>query len=78
VAVDPATGVQEIFAANMHRKSGPASYLGTGGLERPIAVKFNSSGDALYIVDFGILKVDKNKKNHPQIKTGVIWKITRQ
>lgn len=45
--VDPVSGAVEDFAVNRSEKKGPASKLGTGGLERPVAVRFNHRGDAL-------------------------------
>jgi hypothetical protein len=51
--------------------------LKQGGLERPVSVKFDQPGTALYVVDFGILKTDK-EGSHPQANTGMIWKITKQ
>jgi glucose/arabinose dehydrogenase len=76
VRVNTNTGVIEDFAVNRGKFNGPASKFGTGGLERPIAVKFSPDGRSLYVVDFGILKQDK-KGAHPQEKTGVIWRITK-
>lgn len=76
VRVDPTTGVIRDFAVNQGKRSGPASALGNGGLERPVSVKFNMAGDQLYVVDFGIVQTNKNG-TFPQEKTGVIWKITR-
>jgi hypothetical protein len=40
-------------------------------------VKFDPAGTALYVVDFGILQMN-DKTPVPQVKTGVIWKITKQ
>ena len=76
VRVDPRTGIVTEFAANKGKKSGPASGLGGGGLERPIAARFDPSGKALYIVDFGILK-ETSKGTVPAEKTGVLWRVTR-
>jgi glucose/arabinose dehydrogenase len=76
VRVDVNTGVIRDFAVNKGKRNGPASWLKTGGLERPLSVKFDSSGKALYVVDFGILKMTE-KGPYPQEKTGVIWKITK-
>ena len=56
VRVDVQTGVIHEFAANKGKKTGPASATGNGGLERPVAARFDPSGKALYVVDFGILK----------------------
>jgi hypothetical protein len=74
--VDLTTGVIEPFAVNRGKKNGPASKLKTGGLERPVACRFDPSGDALYVVDFGILTMDK-KGPKPGENTGVLWRIVR-
>lgn len=77
VRIDVKTGVIHDFAVNKGTKTGPASGLGTGGFERPVAARFDPSGKALYVVDFGILKETK-KGAQPVQKTGVLWKITRE
>ena len=74
--MDTATGVIETFAANQGKTSGPASRVGGAGLERPVAVKFNPAGDALYVVDFGVMTQSK-KSSHPKKGTGVLWRISR-
>lgn len=76
VRVNVRTGIVHDFAVNRGRENGPASMSGRGGLERPIAVKFSPGADALFIVDFGVLKEDSTG-SHPQQRTGVVWKITR-
>jgi len=76
VRVDVKTGVIRDFAVNAGRKNGPASWLGKGGLERPLAVQFDPSGEALYVADFGIMKMTEAGPQ-PQVNTGVIWKITK-
>ena len=75
VRVDVRTGVIEDFAANRGSENGPASRLGTGGLERPVAARFDPSGAALYVVDFGVMTMDPEP--HPRPGTGVLWRITR-
>jgi hypothetical protein len=45
-------------------------------LERPVAARFDPSGSALYIVDFGVLSMTPGPA--PQKETGVLWKITRE
>jgi hypothetical protein len=45
-------------------------------LERPNAVRFNRAGDALYVVDFGVMTIGKNGPE-PRQGTGVLWRITR-
>lgn len=77
VRVDVKTGVINEFATNKGKISGPASGLGTGGLERPVAARFDQTGKALYIVDFGILK-ETAQGAQPQQRSGVLWRITRE
>ncbi|MDC4226475.1 MAG: hypothetical protein MPW15_20070 [Candidatus Manganitrophus sp.] len=55
VRVDVETGVIDDFAVNKGKTNGPASRIGGGGLERPVAARFNPNGTALYVVDFGVL-----------------------
>jgi glucose/arabinose dehydrogenase len=77
VRVDPETGIQRDFARNRGDSSGPASKLGTQGLERPIAVRFDRSGDALYVVDFGVLQMT-GTGIEARPKTGSLWRITKE
>jgi glucose/arabinose dehydrogenase len=77
VRVDLATSVIEDFARNDGDSSGPASKLGSRGLERPIAVRFDPDGHALYVVDFGVLRMGHDGPD-PQPETGVLWRITRE
>lgn len=74
--VNVKTGVINDFAVNKGHKNGPASWLKKGGLERPLSLHFDQTGDALYIVDFGIMTTSKAGPV-PVPKTGVIWKITK-
>lgn len=77
VHVDVTNGVVYDFAVNRGKENGPASALKHGGLERPIACRFSPNGDALYVLDFGVLTEDAKGKPHPVRNTGVLWKITR-
>jgi glucose/arabinose dehydrogenase len=74
--VDVATGVRHVFAANKGPINGPASKVGGGGLERPITVRFDPAGDALYVLDFGVVTV--GSRAQPRPGTGALWKITRK
>jgi hypothetical protein len=76
VRVDVTTGVSHDFAVNRGDENGPASRLGSGGLERPIAARFDPRGEALYVVDFGVLRMEE-AKSLPDKGTGVLWKISR-
>ncbi|MBD0294448.1 MAG: PQQ-dependent sugar dehydrogenase [Flavisolibacter sp.] len=76
IRVNVNTGVIRDFATNKGKRNGPATWLKRGGLERPVSVKFDPAGKALYITDFGIMKITKEGQQ-PQKGTGVIWKITK-
>lgn len=77
VRVDLTNGVIADFAVNKGKRNGPASWLKAGGMERPIAVKFNPAGDAMYVVDFGIMRMSE-EGSEPVSNTGTVWKITRK
>lgn len=72
VRVDPDTGVSHDFAINRDGE-GPASRVGGRGLERPVSVTFDPDGEALYVVDFGVMLVEEQPV--PMENTGVIWRI---
>jgi glucose/arabinose dehydrogenase len=76
VRVNVKTGIIQDFAVNKGKRNGPASWLRKAGLERPVSAKFDQSGNVLYIVDFGIVRM--TDKPQPQENTGVIWMITKQ
>jgi glucose/arabinose dehydrogenase len=76
VRVDTDTGVINDFAVNKEL-GGPASKAGSKGLERPVAVRFDPQGTALYVVDFGIMLTGDDGP-HPVPGTGVLWRITRE
>jgi glucose/arabinose dehydrogenase len=76
VRVNVNTGRIEDFAVNKGRHNGPASKNENGGLERLVAVRFSPSGDALYVVDFGVM-LETSKNSQPQQNTGVLWRISR-
>jgi glucose/arabinose dehydrogenase len=76
VRVDIANGVVTDFAVNGGTRNGPASLVGGGGLERPIAARFTPDGSALYVVDFGVLGM-RGSRSVPHAGTGVLWRIAR-
>ncbi len=76
IRVDVATGVSEDFAVNRGKSNGPASLLKSGGLERPVAARFDPIGTSLYVVDFGMM-MHHGKGAVPRTDTGVLWRITR-
>ena len=75
VRVDPNTGRVTDFAFNRGGRPGPASKIGGGGLERPLDVQFDRTGEAMYVVDFGVITTPLIP--NPRKRTGVLWKITR-
>jgi sugar lactone lactonase YvrE len=77
VRVNPANGNVEDFAVNRGFHNGPASMLNNGGLERPVAVRFDPSGNALYVVDFGVMTIG-SRGPEPRQGTGVLWRISRR
>lgn len=77
VRVQLETGAVEDFAVNRGRTNGPASLLRSGGLERPIALRFSPDGSALYIVDFGVVTAHKEGIK-PYKGTGAVWRIRRR
>jgi glucose/arabinose dehydrogenase len=76
IRVNVETGVSYDFAVNRGGKNGPASLLQNGGLERPVAARFDPQGTALYVVDFGIVRAGEHGLV-PQVRTGVLWRIRR-
>lgn len=76
VRVHPETGVMEAFATNKGKVNAPASFLNTGGLERPVDARFDKPGTALYVVDFGVMTIEPDGPR-PRPGTGVVWRITR-
>ncbi|MBO9154034.1 PQQ-dependent sugar dehydrogenase [Chitinophaga sp. GCM10012297] len=78
VRVNVNSGSVEDFMSNRGKKTGPASWLGTKGLERPVSVQFDPSGKSLYVVDFGILQMTGDGQSKPVKNTGVLWKITKK
>jgi glucose/arabinose dehydrogenase len=77
VRVEVSNGRIEDFAVNRGKHNGPATKIGGGGLERPVAVRFSPDGQALYVVDFGVL-LETGNSTVPQQQTGVLWRITRE
>lgn len=76
VRVTVSNGVIEDFAVNRAPKEGPGTKVGVAGFERPVAVRFDPNGEALYVVDFGVLRHDAQGA-HPERQTGSVWRIRR-
>lgn len=77
VRVNVETGEVNDFATNEGSYNAPASKLNSGGLERPVDVKFSKDGLSLYIVDFGVMMVKKDGPE-PVQNTGILWRVTRR
>jgi glucose/arabinose dehydrogenase len=72
VTVDVENGTAEPFVTNT--QPGPASALGTGGIERPVDCAFSPDGRTLYVLDFGVVRVEEAGMfsfGH----TGVLWRV---
>jgi glucose/arabinose dehydrogenase len=76
VRVDVKKGVIYDFATNAGDKNGPASKLKHDGLERPVSCRFDPTGTALWVADFGIMTVSEKGPNAVE-KSGVLWRITK-
>jgi glucose/arabinose dehydrogenase len=77
VRVDVKTGTIADFISNKGKENGPASLLKSGGIERPVAVRFDPSGRSMYVVDFG--EVTTTEKGLSPVKgTGMLWRVTRK
>lgn len=75
VRVDADAGRVSDFAVN--RTQGPASKLFHGGFERPSHCAFGPDG-ALYVVDFGEIKIAPEKGGiRMKQGTGALWRIRR-
>lgn len=76
IRVNIETGITNDFALNK-KKNAPASKIKTGGIERPVAVRFSPDGQLLYIVDFGIMRTS-DKGPDPIKGTGVVWRVYKK
>jgi glucose/arabinose dehydrogenase len=77
VRVNVNDGTITDFAVNRAPKEGPGTKVRVPGFERPVSVRFDRDGDALYVIDFGVLRHD-HQGAHPERQTGAIWRIRRQ
>lgn len=76
VRVDLVSGVVRDFAVNDSKHQGSASRRGLRGLERPVSVRFDNDGASLYVVDFGVMKMNDGGAE-PVPRTGALWRISR-
>jgi glucose/arabinose dehydrogenase len=75
IAVDVDQGTAEPFLHN--ETFGPASSQGHGGIERPVDCEFSPDGRTLYVLDFGVVKVDQSGM-FSFAHTGVLWSVTAE
>ncbi|HVK84609.1 MAG TPA: PQQ-dependent sugar dehydrogenase [Kofleriaceae bacterium] len=75
--VNPESGELEFFARNHADEPGPGSKRENHGFERPVAARFDPSGKALYVVDFGVMQMSDRGAN-PIARTGKLWRITKE
>ncbi|WP_219417395.1 PQQ-dependent sugar dehydrogenase [Pseudonocardia nigra] len=75
ISVDTGAGTAEDFVRNA--RPGPASALGTGGIERPVDCTFSPDGRSLYVLDFGVARVEETTMMS-FARTGVLWRVTRR
>ncbi|MFZ5825160.1 MAG: PQQ-dependent sugar dehydrogenase [Bacillota bacterium] len=74
VRVHPRTGKVETVLAN--RRKGPQSWDRSGGLERPVALRWGPDGD-LWVLDYGRIQVTR-KGPWVVPQTGVLWRVSRR
>jgi glucose/arabinose dehydrogenase len=81
VRIDPATKTAQPFLSNLKRGPAGQEYVETAGPRHPVEAKFSINGDALYVVDIGVIGFELAGAGpfpHPAPGTGVIWRITKQ
>lgn len=81
VRIDPNTREAHPFLANKMKGRSGEEYVSTAGPRHPVEVKFSPDGDALYVVDIGVIGfalAGAGPFPVPSPGTGVIWRITRE
>jgi glucose/arabinose dehydrogenase len=81
-SIDPATATTETFFTTRREYLGPGEleYVTTSGPRRPVDVRFDRTGHALYVVDIGPIWFAEGPKGPEPVAfpgTGVIWRIVR-
>jgi glucose/arabinose dehydrogenase len=81
-SIDPASSAQETFFAARRDALGPPGleYVLTAGPRRPVDVRIDRAGRALYVVDIGPLHFTQGEKGPEPVAfpgTGVVWRIVR-
>ncbi len=71
--VDPVTGQATWFVRNKNR---PRAGRFVQGFKRITAVRFNQTGDSLYVLDFGVMEFTTMAPNAIP-HTGVLWKVSK-
>lgn len=81
VRIDPATKETQPFLSNKTKGPSGKEYVATAGPRHPVEAKFSPDGNALYIVDIGVIGFELGGAGPfplPSPGTGVIWRITKQ
>jgi glucose/arabinose dehydrogenase len=71
VRMDPRTGDVVEFARTRRSKAETRR-----GFERPVAARFDRTGTALYVVDFGVVRMTEHGPS-PEPETGRLWRIVK-
>lgn len=80
VRIDPATKQAFPFLSNTIKGPNGEEYVTTAGPRHPVEARFSPDGEALYIVDIGVIGFELAGAGPfptPAPGTGVIWKITK-
>lgn len=75
VSIDIETSEITDFMTNRH--PGPASEHRSGGLERPIAVRFDRTGEVMYVLDLGVFDLSASRAQ-TLANSGVLWRVIPQ
>ena len=79
--IDPETKEVQPFLTNIKTGLVGKEYVSTAGPRYPVEAKFSRDGEALYIVDIGVIGFQLSGAGPfptPYPGTGVIWRITRE
>lgn len=81
IRIDPATKEAQPFLHTRSLGQGQQAQAATPGPRRPVEAKFSTTGDALYVVDIGVINFEVAGAGpfpQPVPGTGVIWRITKE
>lgn len=81
IRIDPATKDAQPFLSNKIKGPDGKEFVTTAGPRHPVEAKFSPDGNALYVVDIGVIGfalAGAGPFPVPAPGTGVIWRITRE